>query len=66
MSNKDVVIDYTNWRGERAMRRIRPISWHFEVNKYHEGRQWLLQATDLEKRELRVFALTNIHSWKPA
>ncbi len=59
-----VCIDYTNYRGERAIRRIRPIKIEYESNEWHEERQWLLYATDLDKENaVRTFALENIHSW---
>jgi predicted DNA-binding transcriptional regulator YafY len=59
-----VVIDYTNWRGERAMRRIRPLRLVFENNEWHPDTQWLLEAVDLDKGEERTFAMSNIHSWE--
>ena len=62
--NQPVLIDYTNYRGERAMRRIKPLRLCYEENKYHEGVQWLLVAVDLDKDEVRTFAMCNIHSWK--
>lgn len=57
------MIDYTNWRGERAMRRIRPLRLVFENNKWHPETQWLLEAIDLETMSSRTFAMANIHSW---
>jgi predicted DNA-binding transcriptional regulator YafY len=63
---KEVVIDYTNWHGERAERRIMPLGVSYENNEWHPETQWLLYAIDLERDEDRCFALANIHSWKPA
>ena len=60
-----VEIDYTNWRGERSTRKIMPHRWMFENNEWHAETQWLLYALDIEKQEMRTFALANIHSWKP-
>jgi predicted DNA-binding transcriptional regulator YafY len=62
---REVVIDYTNWRGERSTRRIMPLSVVWENNEWHPETQWLLNAIDMHKRECRTFALANIHSWKP-
>ena len=59
-----VIIDYTNWRGERRERKIVPQCIAFESTKYHPGQQWLLVATDLEKGERRTFAMDSIHSWR--
>lgn len=61
-----VVIDYTNWRGERALRTIEPrqLVWS-EGNEFHPRPQWLLEAWDVEKGALRSFAMVDIHSWTP-
>lgn len=60
-----VVIDYTNWKGVRGMRRILPIRWVFvHDNEYHPGNQWLLKAFDFERDDYRDFAMSGIHSWK--
>lgn len=61
-----VIIDYTNWRGERAERRIRPLGLRFESNEWHPEKQWLLIAVDLDRNEDRTFAMANIHSWRIA
>lgn len=62
-----VLIDYTNWRGERAVRHIRPTGRAaFENNEWHHETQWLLEAVDLDTGETRQFALSSIHSWTPA
>lgn len=58
-----VTIDYTNWRGERSKRLIRPVRIEFTENEFHQGRQWLLFAVDLDKQLPRTFALSKIHSW---
>jgi predicted DNA-binding transcriptional regulator YafY len=58
-----VIIDYTNWRGERELRRIIPIAMRFENNEWHPDTQWLLEAADVEKNDVRTFAVVNIHGW---
>jgi predicted DNA-binding transcriptional regulator YafY len=67
IDNKDrlVTIDYTNWRGERRLRTIKPIEIEFTHNEWHKVDQWLLRAKDMEKGEVRYFALTGIHAWMP-
>jgi predicted DNA-binding transcriptional regulator YafY len=62
----EVVIDYTNHRGERASRRIRPLQNGFFYGKteWHPKRQWLLDAFDCEKNDTRTFAVVQIHSWR--
>lgn len=65
MDPEEVIIDYTNWRGEREFRRIRPLCIVFENNEWHPDTQWLLKAIDVERDVERTFALANIHSWRP-
>jgi predicted DNA-binding transcriptional regulator YafY len=62
---ENVIIDYTNWRGERAMRHIRPLTIRFESSEWHPDEQWLLRAVDLEKGATRDFAMKDIRSWRP-
>jgi hypothetical protein len=66
MNNKTVLIDYTNWRGERRLRRIRPTEngLRFTKNQFHTEPQWLLTALD-ESGHMKTFAMANIHSWQP-
>jgi predicted DNA-binding transcriptional regulator YafY len=61
---QDVMIDYTNYRGERAMRRVTPIAIRFESSEWHGSEQWLLRAVDVEKAAERDFAMKDIHSWR--
>ena len=58
-----VIIDYTNWRGERRERKIVPQYIVFGSTEYHPGQQWLLVAHDIEKGARRTFAMDGIHSW---
>lgn len=64
MSEQEYVsIDYTNYRGERRARLIRPLSLYFGTTDWHPTPQWLLHAVDCEKGEVRDFAMSSIHSW---
>lgn len=63
MQNKLIYIDYTNYKGERAIRKITPIKVEFMENEWHKPAQWLLVATDEEKNQERTFAFKNIHSF---
>jgi predicted DNA-binding transcriptional regulator YafY len=59
-----VKIDYTNHRGERAIRTIFPLATYYDgQNKYH-GAAWILRAFDCGKCEVREFALKNVHRWE--
>ena len=63
LPKQEVIIDYTNFRGERALRRIRPLTVRFEAIEWHEEVQWLLRAVDVERGATRDFAMADIHSW---
>ncbi len=62
-------IDYTNWRGERRWRKIRPFGLAFRTSTYHRDadgqmiKQWFMEAGDDEKGGRRYFALKDIHAF---
>lgn len=59
-----VIIDYTNWRGKRSCRLIRPIKIWLGTTDFHTShQQWFLLAEDLVKKEHRSFAMEDIHRW---
>jgi predicted DNA-binding transcriptional regulator YafY len=60
-----IVIDYTNYRGERARRRILPNRLWFGAADWHPEPQWILDAWDIQKGAIRSFAMRDIHSWEP-
>jgi predicted DNA-binding transcriptional regulator YafY len=60
----DALIDYTNWQGERRVRRIQPLALHYGKNKWHPEEQWMLYAIVRETGEARYFAMDCIHSWR--
>lgn len=64
ITEKDVVkIIYTNYRGEKSERTIKPISIWFGSTEWHTDEQWLLHAYDLEKNAERDFAMKDIERW---
>lgn len=65
MPVKPVLIDYTNWKGNRRSRKVLPIAILFGTSQWHTEAQWLLSAYDLEEvdRPIKQFAMTTIHSW---
>lgn len=65
-AEKIVIIDYTNWRGQRAPRRIVPLGIVYGTTKWHPEPQWLLNAWDVVKKTERTFAMKDIHMWEPA
>jgi hypothetical protein len=61
-----VAIDYTNYRGERAVRIVVPQRIWWGVNDYHDKEpQWFLTARELRRGVERDFAMKDIHSWSP-
>ncbi len=65
MSAEIVTIDYTNWRLERRLRQIIPLSISFGSNEWHKKPQWLMLAIDMETTGEKTFALADIHAWSP-
>lgn len=63
MNQKQVKIDYTNWRNERGIRAIIPHKIYFGSNEWHPTPQYLLEAWDVEKEAFRTFSLQKIHQW---
>jgi hypothetical protein len=63
-NSRVVTIDYTNWRGERRMRKICPESIAFDSTEWHSTQQWLLHAIDMEDMKSKTFAIKDIHEWK--
>lgn len=55
-----ITVTYTNWKGITATRRIRPHSLRFGSTEWHPEPQWLMKAEDIEKNELREFALKDM------
>lgn len=58
-------IDYTNYRGERAARLIKPETMRHMVSERHgpEAR-WMLIAEDVDKGAVREFAMANVHRFR--
>lgn len=62
--NKIVIINYTNWKGVTAFRRIIPKKIFFGSTEWHKEEQWLLEAYDVDKNADRSFAVKDIKSWQ--
>lgn len=61
--NKIVKILYTNWKGETSYRNIIPKSIEFKSTEWHETKQWILDAFDVDKQADRGFAVKDIKEW---
>lgn len=55
-----LTIRYRNYKGEEATRRIIPLRPWYGSTSFHPTHQWLLDATDVDKGELRTFAFRDI------
>ena len=60
-----VHIVYTNHKGIKALRRIKPIEIVFTETPWHPEPQWLLRAHDFDKDAERLFAMRDIEQWMP-
>lgn len=56
------IINYTNWEGITADRKIQPLHIWFGATEYHKTPQFLLNAIDLDKDAERDFAMNDIHN----
>ena len=61
-----VLIDYTNHRGQRTLRRIYPFGMFWGHTEWHPEDQWLVPAYDIDRGVWRHFAMNHIHEWKGA
>lgn len=64
----NVMIDYTNHAGVRSIREIVPLiqnALRFGSTEWHHEEQWLLDAHDVAKDDMRTFAVKDIHAWAP-
>ncbi len=64
-SERQIVLDYVNHKGERRDRRIVPYAVFFDISSYHP-KEWVLNAWDLDKSEMRSFALSGIRGVRDA
>lgn len=62
--SREVLILYTNYKGVTSTRRIIPKQIWFGSTEWHQTSQWLLDAYDLEKKDDRSFAMSDIQTWK--
>lgn len=65
MLPRDVhVLVYTNHRGIRSTRHIRPLAVWWGSTEWHPQEQYLLKAWDIDKSAERDFALSDIEAWE--
>lgn len=62
-SNKPLCFLYTNWRGESSWRQVWPGHTWYGTTEWHKDPQWFLHALDIDKNEVRDFALVDIREF---
>ncbi|AIB11820.1 hypothetical protein ABAZ39_07375 [Azospirillum argentinense] len=55
-----LVFTYTNYRGETGTRRAIPIRVYHGATEWHPEPQWLMEAHDVDKDAVRVFAMQDM------
>lgn len=59
--NTVITFNYTNWKGEYSSNRRMMISeFVFGATEWHREPQFLLTGLDLDKNEIRAFAVKNM------
>jgi predicted DNA-binding transcriptional regulator YafY len=59
-TRREISIRYRNWRGEVSVRRVLPETIWFGATEWHPEHQWLMDAVDLDRDEMRSFAIKDI------
>lgn len=59
-----IEFSYTNWKGEHAKRAAVVKGIAFGNVEWHEGKQWIMTAFDLDKRVDRFFAMKDMSNIK--
>lgn len=55
-----ITFKYTNWRRDTSVRTVIPQRLWYGKNEWHPSDQWFLHGFDVEKNEVRDFALLDI------
>ena len=55
-----LMVNYTNWRGVRSVRRIVPVGVWFGSSRWHPEDQFFMSAWDVDKAEMRDFAIRDM------
>jgi hypothetical protein len=58
-----VEVTYTNWKGERRLRKIAPVELWWGATPWHPTPQYLLKAVDLEGGLTKDFAMSGFEAW---
>ncbi len=58
-ANQEIMMRYTNYRGDTATRTITPVSLRYGSTEWHKEDGWLLEAFDHDRQANREFALAD-------
>lgn len=59
-----VELVYTNYKGEKSIRKVLPVHIWFGETVWHPDLQWFLDAWDVDRQAMRSFAMVAVDSWK--
>jgi len=59
-SNTPLIFKYKNYENKISIRHVMPKKVYFGKTRWHLKDQWLLEAFDLDKNEIRFFAVKDI------
>lgn len=62
MSSAILTFEYTNWQGRTAIRRARPMRISLGSTQHHPEQQWLMEAWDVDRMEMRTFAMKDMRA----
>jgi predicted DNA-binding transcriptional regulator YafY len=62
ITHTNIKIFYKNWKNVTSERNIIPVKIWFGETEFHKEEQWFMEAFDLDKNEIRNFALKDILS----
>jgi len=60
-----VKFKYKNYKSEVRQRIVIPIKIEYTSTEYHPDNQWILVGYDIEKADIRHFAMKDISDWQP-
>lgn len=55
---------YVNWQGKESQRSVIVRQIYYGNTEYHKEDQWLLEAYDVDKKAIRVFAIRDMSDVK--
>ena len=60
LAHQELTFDYVNYRGEKGVRKVRPLTIRWGTSDWYKTPQWLLMCWDLDKNDMREFAIANM------